>query len=661
MRLLFLIGLLLAQLPDSVQVQEKLDSTVFSSERRTSMLDISPTMPISVDTDLLRRIPSITGTPDPIRFVRLLPGVQTGMELDAGLHVLGTENSHSLVSVDGVPVYGATHVLGLFSTFISSHFGGMDFSPYVSGANRIGGSVDMRLPGRIPGKLRGQASVSLFEAEGTLDIPVGRNSALFVSARRSFINLLYGRFLRVDVYSFKYGFSDGNITWYWEPGKNDRVWADFMMGGDNIAFNSNRGGYAMAFDWLNYKGSVHHRHTWDWGELRQRLYYTHLDLTLDFNHDLYNLYVPSLMETAGYSATLDAGRWQGEVRLEGHHSRPQQVNVRNKDLAQTAADESQTAVEASVRVQYTQPITRDLKLEASLKGIWWHSFDGADYPALVPQLRLLWDAHHAGKFQLLGGLGRQNLFQTGVSSIGLPIEFWYLSGKNLSPQGSYHASLSWGRSFLSDRYSVSASAFYRHLTGQLDYTGSLIDYLDPDFTTPKYLVTGYGQNYGLCVTLHKQAGAFTGWVNYTLARSLRTFDGVTYPSNHERIHELDAVGNYSFGRWDFGGVLVFASGTPYTAAESFYVSGGTLIAEMSPKNSYRMAPYLRLDLSVSYYFRRDSDGRGHGITFALYNATGHKNHMYLQLSTSSDDRSYSYSPMSLHIRWLPSISYFHKF
>lgn len=661
MRLLFLIGLLLAQQPDSVQIQEKLDSTVLMSERHSSMLEIRPAMPISVNTDLLRRIPSITGTPDPIRFVKLLPGVETGSELDAGLHILGTENSHSLVSVDGVPIYGSTHILGLFSTFISSHFEGMNFYPFSSGANRIGGAVDMQLPGRVPKKFRGQLSASLFEAEGTLDIPTGRNSALFVSARRSYINLLYGNFLRLDVFSFKYGFTDGNITWYWEPGKNDRFWADFMMGGDKIDFQSSKGGYSLKCDWMNYKGSVHHRHKWDWGELRQRLYYSHLDLAFDFNHDIYDMYVPSVFGTAGYSATLSAGRWEGEARVEWHHSRPQQTQVRNKDLSQMAADESQSALEASAKVQYTLPITPSLELSASLKGIWWHSADGANYPALIPQLRLVWDARHAGKFELLGGMERQNLFQTGVSSIGLPIEFWYLSGKDLAPQGSYHASASWGRNFLSDRYSVSVSAFYRHLTGQLDYSGTLLDYLDPDYSTSKYLLHGFGRNFGLCLTLHKQAGDFTGWVNYTLARSLRTFDGVTYPSGHERIHEFNAVGNYTRGRWDFGGIFVLASGTPYTAAESFYMTGGTLVAEMSPRNYYRLKPYMRLDLSVSYYFHRQPDGRGNGLTVALYNALGYKNVMFLMPKKVNEKHGFSYGPMTLYIRWLPSISYFHKF
>ena len=154
------------------------------------------------------------------------------------------------------------------------------------------------------------------------------------------------------------------------------------------------------------------------------------------------------------------------------------------------------------------------------KGIWWYSADGANYPALLPQLRLLWDARRAGKVELLAGLERQNLFQTGVTSIGLPIEFWYLAGKDIAPQGSCHASVSWGRNFLHDRYAVSASAFYRHLTNQIDYTGTLMDYLDADYSTQKYIITGFGRNYGVCISLHKQAGDFTGWVNYTLARSL---------------------------------------------------------------------------------------------------------------------------------------------
>ena len=649
-----------AQLADTT-LREVLDSTVFRSARRSSLLDISPAQPVLVNMELLQMVPSITGSPDPIRFVRLLPGVQTGMELDAGLHILGTDNSHSLVSVAGVPVYGASHVLGLFSTFIPSHYQGMSFSPYVSRANRLGGSVDMQLPDKVPQRLRGQLSAGLFESEGTLDIPTGSRSAAFVSLRRSYINLLYGSFLRMGVYDFRYGFTDGNFTWFWEPGSHDRIWVDFMMGGDDILFDSSRGGYHVEFNWANMMGALHHRHSWDWGQLEHSVYATRLNMELTLDHDIYNIRLPSLMGTVGYKAALSAGRWRGDFRLDFHHSNPQQVDVRNKDLAREGIDETQDALEATAEIQYLWPILEDLSLEASLKGIWYQARDGASYPALLPNLRLVWDAHWAGKVELVAGLSRQNLFQTGASSIGLPTEFWYLSGKDIAPQSSRHASLSWGRSLLGDRYAVSVSAFYRRLFNQLDFRGTLVDYLDPGFYTPKYLQVGSGRNYGLCLTFHKQSGDFTGWVNYTLARSLRTFDGITFPSNHERIHELNAVASYKLGRWDFGGVLVLASGTPYTVAESFYMTGGTLITEFSPRNASRMRPYLRVDLSTSYYFHRKPDGRGNGLRFSLYNAVGYKNDVYLALTLSPDARSFSYVPSSLYIRFLPSLTYFHSF
>lgn len=49
--------------------------------------------------------------------------------------------------------------------------------------------------------------------------------------------------------------------------------------------------------------------------------------------------------------------------------------------------------------------------------------------------------------------------------------------------------------------------------------------------------------------------------------------------------------------------MVLASGLPYTKADSFLMTGGMIVAEMSPRNSARMKPYFRLDISASYYHR----------------------------------------------------------
>ena len=74
-----------------------------------------------------------------------------------------------------------------------------------------------------------------------------------------------------------------------------------------------------------------------------------------------------------------------------------------------------------------------------------------------------------------------------------------------------------------------------------------------------------------------------------------------------------------------------------------------------------MKPYCRLDISASYYFRRLPDGRGHGLTLAVYNVAGYKNDVFYMLDPSDDAKTFAYRPMSLYLRFLPSISYFYKF
>ena len=654
-------GRMAAQEPDSLSVVQ-LDSTVFSAERHESVLHIGVTQPTTVQMAELKRVPLLLGTADPIRFVRLLPGVQTGMELDAGLHVQGTENAHSLVSVEGVPIYGVTHMLGLFSTFISSHYRAMDFSPFSSRANRLGGAVDMRVPDKPAERLRGNFTLGLFEGEGTLDVPLGKKASVFASARRSYVNLLYGSFLRMGPFDFRYGFDDFNLTLLLKPGQKDRIWADGYYGGDDTLFNSGQGGYTFNLDWWNAMGALHHVHEWDGGRFHQTAYYTGQALTLDFKHDFYDFLIPSSLATAGYKASGEAGHWRFGADIAWHWSLPQQVHVRNKDMKREGADESQEALEASAEVRFNWPVTHWLELEAGVKGVYWRAIDGATYPALLPEAKVVADLGIGGKMELMGGMARQNLFQTGISSMGMPTEFWFIAGKDIAPQGSIHGALSWGKQFLQERYAVSASVYYRQLSNQVDYVGNIIDYLEPGFKMADYMLLGSGSNYGLCLIAQKQSGNLTGWIAYTWSRSLRNYDGYVFPSNHERIHECNAVLNYKLGKWDLGAVMVAASGTPLSGAEAFYMLGGTLVTDYTRRNACRNKPYFRLDVSATYYFRREAS-RESGLCFSLYNASGYKNDVFrmLEVTEQEGEYYYAYHALNLHIRFLPSLSFFYKF
>ena len=664
MRRLLLILLLLppgvtvrAQAPDSLR--ERLDSTVFAVERPTSLLHIGVTGPTTVLPDQLRRVPTLMGTADPIRFVRLLPGVQTGMELDAGLHIQGTENAHCLISADGVPLYGATHLLGLFPTFIATHYRNMEFTAYAPAANRLGGAVNMCLADRVPRRFRGSFTSGLFETEGTLDIPLGSRSGLFISARKSYLNLLYGYFLRFGDYRFRYGFGDGNLTWYWQPTPRDKVWVDAFFSADHVTFTGGTVGNDILLDWKNGMAAVHYKHNWEGGWLKQTLYYTSLGIGTGFQHPFYGFDIASSLSTAGWQAQLEAGRWRVRAEAAWHRTRSMDVSITNEALDYGVSLPLRNALELTLEARYVWPVTESLQVEAALKGIEYYSDDGIHYPALLPEAKVRWEMGIAGRLEAVAGMNRQNLFQTGLSSMGLPTYYWFLSDKEFQPAGSRFAALTWGRSFSQERYSVSLSAYYRDLSNLWDYGGSILNFLYPNYQLSRLVKQGSGRNYGVGVILHKQTGPFTGWIAYTLSRSLRTFDGITFPSDHERIHECNIVAQYTRGAWELGAVLIAASGLPYTPAESVLLLGAVPITYFTQRNAGQLPPYVRLDLSLTCFFHREPS-RENGISVSLYNATGHKNILYKQLVTNEENQ-YAYRPQELYLRFLPSLSYFHKF
>jgi len=169
---------------------------------------------------------------------------------------------------------------------------------------------------------------------------------------------------------------------------------------------------------------------------------------------------------------------------------------------------------------------------------------------------------------------------------------------------------------------------------------------------------------GASFMLRKQSGRLTGWVAYTLGRSLRRFDHPAYPdvypANHERRHEFNLVLSWKSGKWDLGGSFVAAEGTPFTAVESMYVVQNQLVCNFGAHNAARFRPYFRLDLSANYYFFQEADGRSCGLNVSVYNATCRRNDIFYRLSFT-EDRRFSYSADSFTLSILPSVGFFYRF
>ncbi len=73
----------------------------------------------------------VFSSPDLIKAIQNLPGVNAGTELMSGLYVHGGEGSDNLFLLDGVPMYQISHLGGLFSSFNTDVVDHLDF--YKSG------------------------------------------------------------------------------------------------------------------------------------------------------------------------------------------------------------------------------------------------------------------------------------------------------------------------------------------------------------------------------------------------------------------------------------------------------------------------------------------------------------------------------------------------
>lgn len=644
---------------DSLFMQ--LDSATFTIRRHTSAIRRSGLGHTTIDADMIQSLPKIFGNTDPVNFIKQLPGVQTGSEYDSGIHIQGCDNSHNMISIGDVPIYGSNHLLGLFSAFIPSHHKTMTFSTSAADANRLGGMLDMELPDTLKDKISGEVSAGLISSQGTIGLRAGDHSHLRISARGSYINALYKRWMQIGGNTLGYGFGDGNLTWLYAKGK-DRVWADFYFGMDEAHLAERHFDVGIDLAWGNAMGALHWERQGEAVRQKHSVYYTGFMSECDVLHSSSSMNMVSFNTTAGYKGSMQWNDLTAGADIAYYHILPQSPVLSGVIGSENGTRELQNSGEASVFARYSRPLADRWNMYAGLKASGYISPEGRTYGGVSPEISVSYNMYRCGKLKADYNLRRQYIFQTGISNLGLPVEFWFAAGHYSRPQHSHNLSLSYDAAFFRDAIAVSASVYYKSLYNQIQYTGSLLDFFNTVYDLDSHLLKGRGWNYGFNMILHKQSGSLTGWISYSLGRALRRFDnpeyGGLYPANHERIHELNAVASYKIRKWDFGGTFVYASGQPFTAPEYFYLSSGQLLAVYGGHNGCRMRPYIRLDLSATYSFVRDSR-QENGINLSVYNVLCRHNDVMYRISESED--GYSYGPLSFFIQLMPSISYYHKF
>ena len=644
---------------------------------RSQLREIEGTSIISMS--LMDEMPHILGNADPLHYAQLLPGVQTNSEYDAGLHIQGCDNSHNYVSLGGAPVYNAAHLLGFFSIFNAGHFTEMSLqkSPVsASFPNRLGGRVDMLTPTWLAaedslsvGAVHGELSVGPMSSQGTLRLPIGKRSLLLLSARAAYLNLLYSKWLEVDGDEVKYDFSDYNLSYITQLDDANVLKIEGYWGYDNMKIGQASYGLQGKLKWDNTMAALHwysrskdglNKGGKDWS-MEQMVYYSRYANRLNVGEYSFQVGMRSFIFDLGYKGNFSLGRWRMGAEVVRHQLLPQDIGITG-NLANYQTDtQHQQSMEASVYLQYCQPLGEKLLMEMGARVSGYHC--QKSFYRVMPHLKFNYDLSPSAKLNLNLGIRNQYLFQTGFSSAGLPTEFWFAADQNHRPQYACHAALQGEFWFAEKEYRLSVETYYKWLMNQIENNSNMFDILFSSYSFDGSLLHGKGYNYGLNLLLEKRRGKLTGWLSGSLGRAMRKFDGEQYqgwyPAGHERIYELNAVATYRINRRvSLGSTYVLASGTPYTKVNYDYLMSGNLVTEYGPHNGDRVKPYMRLDLSVSYGFATKGKVRS-GINFSLYNVTMHGNDLFYRIKVY--DNHVRYNAFKFLMPIMPSINYYCKF
>ncbi|MBN1349224.1 TonB-dependent receptor [candidate division KSB1 bacterium] len=216
-------------------------------------------------------------------------------------------------------------------------------------------------------------------------------------------------------------------------------------------------------------------------------------------------------------------------------------------------------------------------------------------------------------------------------------DFWLLADEDFDPGFAEHRIL--GINYEDKNYVFSVEAYQKKLENMIEFSRRAVAAGVPpgqrQFMPVDNFFIGTGDAKGVEFLLQKKRGALTGWLGYTLGRIGHNFpaisNGITFPANHDRRHEVNLVAKYQIGVWSLAATWVFASGSPYTAPESQYYiplldGSSQSYIHVSDKNANRLPDYHRLDISGSRKW--ESDHWETEIGVSIFNLYNHSNIWY---------------------------------
>ena len=624
---------------------------------------------VSLNMEALNVMPRIGGSVDALKLLQYTPGVTAVEEGNAAMYVRGSDVGQCLTILDGAPIYSPSHLIGVFSVFNSAYLSGMTL--YKSGIPAMYGSasssvLSVRTHRYIPSSTKITANVGLIESDIAVELPVGKKFALFTTARHSYVSWLTKYILNKN-FTGKYEFGDYGIGFIADVGKAGRLIMNTHFNSDVMTAAALSYNSEGCLAWWNALATLSlDTQINDEISLTNTVYSSLYDNILRLNIASSNMSVFSKVQDYGIRSMANANFDKIDISAGVNYSLrrilPQDIRIAN--LANSKAVLMENSHEVALFANSVWRANDHFELEMGLRLSLYENQKLWCYPE--PRVMLSVSINPTSRFW--AGYNRlvQYMLLVPQSNMSFATDFYIGASEDTPPQLSNNFSLGYSQALLNNTLNWSAEFFYRRMNNAIEYESNILTLVNGDKNSSR-LYCGVGEAYGVETSVGYNDSHFDLQLNYTLSKSLRQFnqlnDGVAFVANSDRRHNVSFMASYKYSpRWTFSASFIYASGSPYTATKSIYISGNAIIKEVGSYNGARLPDLHHLDVSATYWFKCRKL-KYNGINLSIYNVYARKNPSMLFWDVKFDDDGAICLKERHHIFYsiLPSVSWVVKF
>ncbi|SEP32326.1 TonB-dependent Receptor Plug Domain [Flavobacterium sp. CF108] len=654
-----------------------LKEVIISNDKKSGIKTLSGGK-LSFNLKELNAVPTLLGTTDIIKLLQLTPGVQNSGDANGYLYVRGGDPGHNAILYNEAPIYGMSHLLGIFPFYNADHIKDVEFDKSSSNAKyggRLSSTTVLSTNKKLPSEFSIQGNAGILASQVTLAVPLNDKTGFYVSGRKTYIDEVVGPILKSgsesnDVQDMKYDFSDANFTFLSQISKKNLFSLDAFFSGDELKIKDENLALRTNLKWSNFTVSPSLTTTFSPKvSMSNSVYFSHYSNDLSMEQATIQFGVSSFVKDFGFTNTvrflINNIPFETGLQYVYHNLQPQKVNVENlttlDNYSQRIINANEAAIFVNAKPKLFENVTADLGLRIN-----YYTSGPDSYLHFQPRAVLNYYANEKYSFYASYNRQYQYLSLITTSSVGIPTDFWIASSDGIKPQSSNEFAVGSNQN-ITRNFSSSFGGFYRSMKNLLEYPYGITQF--NEITTLKNdLYVGEGKAYGFEMMLKKSNGKFTGWLSYTLSWSDRNFDelnnGKTYFAKYDRRHNLSVVGMYDLNsKWNFGVTQIFGSGNRFTMPTSWYFINNNPVKEYSGYNNAQMPDYIRTDISANYYFIKTLKKES-ALNFSIYNAFNVSNPVYVVLDVEvNEDKSKVVVKQEKKVlyRILPSVSWRFKF